>query len=219
MNTDDFDLWDIPTRLFHWAVALGVVLAWVSAELQWYEVHEYTGYSLIVAVVFRLVWGVIGSRHSRFTDFVVGPAGLSRYLRTGQYDSAGHNPLGALSVLALLLVLLLQGVSGLFNSDDILFSGPLHYWASTELRDAMGLLHDVLFNLLLALVVLHIGAVVYHQRRHSEPLVKAMILGRAPGRAGRQSPVAWWLALPVVAVLAALLWWGLAQAPQPQPFF
>jgi len=213
------DLWDKPTRLFHWALVLCIVLAWLSAEQQWYEIHLYTGYSVIVLVVFRVLWGFIGSLHSRFSDFVVGPAKLDHYLRTGEYSSAGHNPLGALSVMALLLLLLVQAVSGLFNSDDILFSGPLHYWASTELRDLMGQVHDLLFNLLLGLIALHIGAVFYHQRRHQLPLVRAMILGRAPGREGQESPVAWWPAIVVVTVLACLLVWALEQAPQPQPFF
>lgn len=212
-------LWDIPTRLFHWAIVVCLLLSWWSAEEQSYKVHQYTGYAVIVLVVFRIIWGFIGSIHSRFTDFVVGPKRLDHYLKTGEYRSAGHNPLGALSMIAFLLLLLLQGISGLFNTDDIIFSGPLHYMASTELRDTMGQLHDIVFTILLGFIGVHIAAVAYHQFKLKEPLVQAMIRGSAAGREGRQATVAWWPAIVIIAVLAGALWWGLEQAPQPQPFY
>jgi len=172
---------------------------------------------VIVLVISRVAWGLLGSRHSRFSDFVVGPAKVLAYIRGQGADSAGHNPLGGWSVLALLLLLLIQAVSGLFNSDDVLFSGPLYYAASTGFRDTMGQVHEIAFYILLALVCLHIIAVLYHQLRLGEKLLQAMIRGSAPGREGRAAPVSWWRAVVVVVVVALALWWGLEQAPQPAP--
>lgn len=210
-------LWDIPTRLFHWSIVCCVPLAWWSAETENYEIHEWVGYTVIVLVVSRVIWGFIGSGHSRFADFLVGPAGVISYLKGQGEASVGHNPAGGWSVVALLTLLLLQAVSGLFNSDDVLFSGPLHYGADTAFRDAMGVVHEVAFNLMMVLVILHIGAVLYHQFRLGEKLLQAMVRGSAEGREGRARSVPLWRWLLVVALVAGALWWGLGQAPQPTP--
>ncbi|MCB1689561.1 MAG: cytochrome b/b6 domain-containing protein [Halioglobus sp.] len=212
-------LWDIPTRVFHWLIVCCLPLAWWSAEEHRYDLHQWIGYSVLVLVATRIVWGFTGSRHSRFVDFLVGPGAVLSYLRGGRASSAGHNPLGGWSVVLLLSLLLLQAVSGLFNSDDVLFSGPLYYWADTGFRDAMGVVHDVAFNALLALVCLHIFAVLYHQFRLKENLVQAMLRGSAPGREGRARPVAWWWAALLLGLLALALWWGLEQAPKPSFVF
>jgi cytochrome b len=211
-------MWDIPTRVFHWLIACCLPLAWWSAEEERYDLHQWTGYTVLVLVLSRIVWGFLGSRHSRFTDFVASPARAWRYLRGREGSNVGHNPLGGWSVLALLSLLLLQAISGLFNTDDVLFSGPLYYWANSDFRDAMGVVHDVAFNALLALVCLHILAVAYHQLKLKEKLLQAMILGRAEGREGTEAPKAWWLALIIAGLVGAALWWGLEQAPQPVPF-
>ncbi len=210
-------LWDIPTRVFHWGIVCCVPLAWWTAETQNYDIHEWVGYTVIVLVVTRIVWGFLGSRHSRFSDFVVGPGRALRYVRGGVPDSAGHNPLGGWSVMALLLLLLAQAVSGLFNSDDILFSGPLYYAAETGFRDQMGVVHDVAFNILLGLVALHVLAICYHQFRLREKLVQAMIKGSAPGREGRGEVAPAWRALVILVIVSLALWWGLEQVPQPAP--
>jgi len=215
MQSDVQPLWDIPTRAFHWLLVCLLPLSWWSAEMEYYELHEWSGYTVIVVVVSRIVWGFIGSRHARFADFLVGPAAVWSYLRRQGAASAGHNPLGGWSVLLLLLLLLLQAGSGLFNSDDVLFSGPLYYAASTGFRDAMGVVHDVAFNALLALVSLHILAVLYHQLRLREKLLQAMLRGSAAGREGREAPVPWRWAVLIVALVALALWWGLGQAPRP----
>lgn len=210
-------LWDIPTRVFHWSIVILLPLAWWSAEEQDFDMHRWVGYSVIVLVATRVVWGLIGSRHSRFSDFLVGPAGILAYLRQGRSDSAGHNPLGGWSVVVLLLLLLAQGISGLFNSDDILYSGPFYYAAPDALRDAMGVVHEWAFDLLLGFVALHIAAVLFHQFVRKEPLLQAMVRGSAVGRQGLAPGRGWWWALLVSAIVAGLLWWGIGQAPQPDP--
>ncbi|KAA1194110.1 hydrogenase [Pseudohalioglobus sediminis] len=214
-----FVLWDVPTRVFHWSVVACVGLAWWSGEQGRNDIHEWTGYTLIVLVFARILWGVVGSVHSRFSDFVRGPGAVIGYLRGRGSPTPGHNPLGALSVLALLALLLAQGISGLFNSDDILFSGPLYYAASTDWRDTMGVVHEVAFDLLLVLVALHVLVVAYHQFMRKDGMITAMFTGRAPGRVGTAAPVAAWKALVLLALVAGLLWLGLEQAPQPQPLW
>ncbi|MCB1680054.1 MAG: cytochrome b/b6 domain-containing protein [Halioglobus sp.] len=209
-------VWDLPTRIFHWSIVACVLLSWWSAETDNYTVHEWTGYTVIVLVATRIVWGFLGSRHSRFADFLVGPRRILAYLRGCGAASAGHNPLGGWSVVAMLVLLLIQAVSGLFNSDDVLFSGPLHHMAETGFRDTMGVVHDVVFNLLLAVIALHVSAVFYHQLRLREKLVQAMVRGSAPEREGRAQPAPAWRALAIAVLLALALWWGLEQAPQPQ---
>ncbi len=212
-------LWDLPTRIFHWALVTSVVLAWWSAEEENYDLHEWMGYTIIVLVASRICWGFVGSLHSRFSDFVAGPGRIGGYLRGELTDVPGHNPLGGWSVMLFLCLLLLQAVSGLFNSDDVLFSGPLYYAADSDFRDFMGTVHDVAFDLLTALICLHVAAVVYYQRWRRQKLLQAMVVGSAEGREGRAPPVHWWRALVVVTVVALLLWWGLEQAPQPQPMW
>lgn len=211
-------LWDIPTRVFHWLIVCCVPLAWWSAEEERYDLHEWIGYTVLVLVVTRIVWGFVGSRHSRFADFIVGPRAVLAYVRGRGSNNVGHNPLGGWSVLLLLSLLLMQSVSGLFNSDDVLFSGPLYYWASSDFRDAMGVVHEVAFNTLLALVGLHIVAVLYHQFRLKKTLLQAMVRGSSKDRQGTEYPVAWWWAALIVVLVALAFWWGLEQAPQPTLF-
>ena len=210
-------LWDLPTRIGHWLIVVCIPLSWWSAENENYDLHQWLGFTVIVVVVSRILWGIVGSPHSRFSDFLVGPGRIIDYLRGGRAVSAGHNPLGGWSVVLLLLLLLLQAISGLFNSDDVFFNGPLYPAASVAVRDAMGEVHEVAFWLLIALISLHIIAVLYHQCRLREPLLQAMLRGRAAGRSGRASPVPGWRALLVVLVVSALLWALLQLAPAPPP--
>ena len=217
MSNNQHPLWDIPTRLFHWLIVACLALAWWSAETENHELHQWVGYTVIVLVVSRIIWGFVGSRHSRFSDFMVGPGRVIAYLQGQGAASAGHNPLGGWSVLALLLLLFLQAGSGLFNSDDVFFSGPLYYGASGAFRDAMGQVHDLAFNVLLALVALHILAVLYYQRGRKQPLVQAMLRGKAAGKEGLAAPVSAWWALLTVALVALALWGLLTLAPAPAP--
>ncbi len=212
-------LWDLPTRTFHWAVVLCIPLAWWSGEEGEYDIHTWVGYTVICLVATRVVWGFVGSRHSRFSDFLVGPRAVLAYLRGAPPRSAGHNPLGGWSVLAMLLLLSLQGFSGLFNHDDVSFKGPLYHAAGAGFRDAMGGLHETTFYLLLALVCLHLAAVLHYQFRRRQQLVQAMLRGRSPGREGRSSPAPWWAALLILLLVALALRWGLSLAPRPPPLW
>jgi len=208
-------LWDIPTRVFHWSVVCLLPLAWWSAEQQRFEIHQWVGYTLLVLVLSRILWGIVGSRHSRFTDFLVGPAKIKRYIQGGGARSRGHNPLGGWSVMLLLTLLLAQAVSGLFNSDEILFSGPLYYWVNSDVQNAMGVVHEVVFNTLLALVSLHVCVVCFYQLYRREKLIQAMITGSALGKEGLAPAVSKWRLVPIVLFISCGLWLLIAQAPGP----
>lgn len=214
-----FPLWDIPTRLFHWGLVICIPLAWWSAEEENYSLHEWVGYTVLVLVVSRILWGFVGSQHSRFSDFLAGPVKVTAYLRHGASDSAGHNPLGGWSVVVLLMLVLAQAVSGLFNSDDILFNGPLYYAVSDATTGLMGTVHDLAFDGLLVMVGLHILAVLYHQFVRREKLLPAMVRGRAEGREGLAPAAPLWRFLVILAITACALWLGLEQAPEPVPMW
>jgi len=209
-------LWDLPTRIFHWAIVVCLPLSWWSAEFEKYDLHQWLGYTVIVLVISRIGWGFLGSVHSRFADFLVGPPGVLAYLRGRATSGPGHNPLGGWSVVVLLLLLLVQAISGLFNSDGVFFNGPLYYAASSEWRDIMGQVHELAFNALLAFVALHILAVLYHQWWRKERLLQPMVRGSALGRNGRRAPVPVWRALLVVSLVAFALW-GVVQSAPPPP--
>jgi cytochrome b len=213
-----FPVWDLPTRVFHWAVVVLVVASWWSAEQDELSVHSWLGYAIIVLVGFRIVWGFVGSKHSRFSDFLRGPARVASYVMRKESAGSGHNPLGGWSVMALLGLLLLQSFSGLFNSDDVLFQGPFYYAAPTGFRDFMGTIHDQVFDLLVVFVSLHVLAVVISQLRKKR-LVQAMLFGSAQGKVGEDAPVPPWRALIIVGVMVVLLWAAVSAAPQPQVFW
>lgn len=205
--------WDIPTRLFHWLLVVCVFLAWLSQEQDWITVHLWTGYTVLVLVTFRIIWGFVGSTHSRFANFLRSPAATFRYWRGLEQPGPGHNPAGAWSVLALLSLLLIQALSGLFNSDGLLFDGPLYYAIDSDFAARLGDLHDELYWIILGFVGLHVAAVLYYQLVRREPLIGAMFNG---GRRGERAPVALWRALLVVALCAGALALAVYLAPEPE---
>ena len=183
-HTQPVRVWDLPTRLFHWLL-LGLVVALIiTGQLGggWMEWHARCGYGVFTLLLFRLVWGVVGGHHSRFVHFLPSAARLratlSQVWRGPHVTAVGHNPMGALSVLALLLVLGLQVASGLVSDDEIAFSGPLSARVSTDWASLATWYHKVVGKrLLIALVVLHVLAIVYHRFRFGERLVTAMVKG------------------------------------------
>ena len=218
MHANNNPIWDLPTRLFHWLLAGCVAAAWATHELGWMQWHARIGYVVLGLILFRLGWGVFGSAHSRFTDFVRGPAAVKAYFggKSGPY--LGHNPAGGWSVLALLGLVLLQAATGLFNADDEYFSGPLNPLVSDEVADALGGLHETLFNVLLAFIALHVLAVIWYVRR-GDPMLRAMISGRHPRKSGARPAVGPWRAVLWAAISAGAVWWLLASVPKPEIFF
>lgn len=179
-------IWDSPTRLVHWLMVLLVATSWWTAENNELEYHRYSGYVLLGLLVFRVYWGFFGSSTARFSEFVRGPGAIWAYLkqlpsRVGEHTPAapGHNPLGALSVLALLALMLGQVGLGLFTVDvDGIESGPLSHLVSFETGRACAELHEQLFNVLLVFIGLHIAAVLFYLVYKRDNLIATMIHGK-----------------------------------------
>jgi cytochrome b len=204
-------VWDLPTRLVHWALAVLVVVAWLTGGEQM-NIHRYAGYGILGLVVFRLYWGVAGGSTARFSQFVKGPGAVLAYVRgwRGAPASFGHNPLGALSVLLLVLLLISQLGLGLFAVDvDGLESGPLARFVDFETGRKAADLHELNFRLLQAAVSLHLAAIAAYAVFKRRNLVKPMVTGQdaTPGLEGELRPAPLWrLALGVViSVLVVVL--------------
>jgi cytochrome b len=181
-------IWDLPTRLFHWLLVLCVCGSFVSAKIGGNAMVWHGRFGLVVVglLVFRLVWGIVGSTYARFSQFVRGPATVVSYLR-GQWHGEGHNPLGALSVLAMLGTLLLLVATGLFANDDIAFEGPLYALVGKEFSDRVVGIHRLVEPLIILLVVTHLAAIFYYVRFRKERLVMPMIRGWKVMRSGIQA--------------------------------
>jgi|YelNatPaOPRAMG01_1025707.scaffolds.fasta_scaffold22974_3 cytochrome b len=211
-------VWDLPLRLFHWLLALCVSVSIVTGLIggNAMQVHYWSGYCLIALLVFRLVWGVIGSHYARFWNFVRGPRTILRYVRGDDprppHLRIGHNPLGSLSVIALLLVVSLQVISGLFANDEIFNEGPLANYVSGRTSAILTFYHTTIGQpLIYALVGLHLAAIAYYAIIKRENLVRPMLTGDIDTVAGAPAARDTWalrlLALLIVAAGSALAWW------------
>lgn len=175
-------VWDLPTRLFHWLLVAAVIGLVVSGNLggSWMNWHFRLGHAVLALLLFRLLWGFVGGHWSRFVQFIYSPLTLWRYLR-GQSrpeHELGHSPTGALSVFALLLILLLQLASGLLSDDEIAFRGPLSRFAPSEWVSLATAYHAEWGKaILIAWVALHLLAIIYYQLFRKTPLVAAMVSG------------------------------------------
>lgn len=172
-------VWDLPHRLFHWLLVISVTAAYITAKIggaliDW---HGRIGIFILGLLVFRIIWGFIGSTHSRFVTFFPTFSRLAAYLK-GRWQGIGHNPLGALSVIALLTVLAVQVGTGLFANDDIAFEGPLFNLVDKSFSDKLTGWHNTAFNFLLALIVLHLAALVFYRWVKKTNLVGPMLTGK-----------------------------------------
>ncbi len=218
-------VWDIPVRLFHWGMVGTVALAFYTMKTPGYpfvfptDIHAKAGYVLIGLLLFRWLWGLVGSYHARFSGFVYPPTTMIDYARrllSGQPPSyAGHNPLGGIMVVVMMLSLSFQVISGLFLTDDIFFNAPLNGLVDRSTARTLAGLHHLNANLLMVLIAGHLLALVVH-RLKGERLVGAMITGNKPlagppedePAEGPQRRLASpWLALAVIVIaLLPVLW-------------
>ncbi|MDP3423089.1 MAG: cytochrome b/b6 domain-containing protein [Burkholderiaceae bacterium] len=205
-------VWDLPTRVFHWALVAAVVTLVITGNIggNWMVWHMRAGYLVGALLLFRLVWGLGGGHWSRFSTFVPTPVGLWRYLKgDGQpHPPLGHNPLGALSVLAMLTLLTLQVASGLVSDDEIAFTGPLYALVSGQVSSWATWYHKDIGKLgLVALVVLHLLALAYYRVFKQRRLVSAMLSGdqETPQVSPRASDDSWATRLLAVALFAACM--------------
>jgi cytochrome b len=170
-------LWDLPTRLFHWLFAAAVFGAIATDLLDNITWHSYCGYIALVLVVFRIIWGFIGPHHARFSSFVPSLSGLKAFLKDQTVSPLGHNPLGALSVIAILLIVLVQASSGLFTDDEISFQGPLSKFLSEDMVKFMNQIHSTNHVLVYGIVALHLIAIFYYQKIKKNNLIGPMVYG------------------------------------------
>jgi cytochrome b len=210
-------VWDLPLRLFHWLLALSVVAAIVTGEIggNLIDWHGRIGVFIVGLLVFRIIWGFVGSTHARFASFFPTPAKIAVYLK-GQWQGHGHNPLGALSVFALLGVLAALVGAGLFANDDIAFQGPLFGLVDKSLSDRLSGLHALTFNVLAALLVLHIAAIVFYVRIKKHNLVAPMLTGKVNVPKDRAVSVskAGVLRFVVALAIAGAVVWGISNGAQ-----
>jgi cytochrome b len=210
-------VWDLPIRLFHWALVGLIGFSWWSAENDRIELHMWSGLAILSLLIFRILWGFVGSSTARFTSFLKGPAAVASYLRSPlDWKYVGHTPLGALSVLALLTLITVQVVLGLVISDeDGVYSGPLASLVDFETSEAAREWHELLFNALQALIALHVIAIIFYRLVWGKKLTSAMVTGRTqavPGANGMR-PGKWWAALLCLAAGIAVTRWIVAGAP------
>jgi len=172
-------IWDLPLRLFHWLLTVAVAAAYVTAKIggSLIDWHGRIGIFILGLLVFRLLWGFVGSTHARFLTFFPTLPRIVAYLR-GRWQGIGHNPLGALSVFALLAVVAVQVGTGLFANDDIAFVGPLFSFVDKSLSDRLTGLHNTIFDLLVAFIVLHVVAIVFYRWVKKTNLVVPMLTGK-----------------------------------------
>ncbi|WP_158769878.1 cytochrome b/b6 domain-containing protein [Paraglaciecola sp. L1A13] len=213
-------VWDLPLRIFHWALVSLIFAQWLTVEVLdgYMDYHAVFGYSLLGLVIFRIVWGFCGPKHALFSDFLRGPTAIWHYSQSliSRHPSTytGHNPLGALIVPAILIVVGTQAISGLFVTDDVLFNGPYYASISTDLQGTMQWLHHKMFDVLLVIIGLHLTAIASYQFLLKKPLIGAMVHGHKniqakSGIISSKLPLAFVIALATVA----FIYWLVVIAP------
>lgn len=219
-STDTIRVWDLPTRLFHWLLVCCIIGSVLTSQIGGNAMvwHFRFGFSIASLLLFRVVWGLIGGRWSRFSAFLYSPATMLRYLKgEGRPEHAvGHNPLGAASVFAMLVFLIAQVSTGVFSDDEIAAAGPFTKFVSNATVSAATSYHKSIGKfVLVALIVLHLAAIAYYALAKRENLVRPMINGdksvhdaRLPGsRDDATSRVA---AAIVLLACAGLVAWGVS---------
>ncbi len=202
-------IWDLPTRLFHWSLATCVAGAVVSIKAGSIDWHMRFGYAVLTLVLFRILWGFAGSRYAQFSHFLRGPGDVLAYVGGRLKHVGGHNPLGALSVLALLLVLLAQASGGLFANDGSFTEGPLAKLVSGSLSNRISTLHRWGEWPIYALVLLHLIAIVFYTFFKQEPLTGAMLHGdrELPVEPAQDDAALRLRGLLIFALCAGLVWY------------
>lgn len=200
--------------MVHWTLAGLIAFSWWSVHNHHTDWHIWSGCAVITLLIFRILWGFVGSSTARFASFVRGPRGIGDYLR-GKWIGIGHTPLGALSVLALFGAVAIQAALGLISEDeDGIYTGPLSSLVSIDTSDQARGLHELWFNIVLGLILLHLAAIVFYRLR-GRGLTKPMITGRAAVDPGAEPmrPGRWWVALICLMLSIGIVRWIVAGAP------
>lgn len=189
------EVWDLPLRIFHWSLVFAFAAAFVTGKFggsNWAQWHGRIGEFILGLLIFRVVWGLIGPPHARFLNFLPTLPRVRAYL-SGRWHGHGHNPLGALSVIALLLLVGAQVATGLFANDDISFAGPWSDWIGKNTSDSLTAWHQDLFYVLAAFIALHVVAVFVYLLVRRTNLILPMITGRKPADTSERAVSVKWL--------------------------
>lgn len=208
-------VWDLPLRIFHWGFVISIVGAWITHELgeDYISLHMQFGYVALGLVSFRLIWGVIGPHYSQFKTFFPSPKLIHRYIKSKKEDGnnaiLGHNPLGSLSVFAMLVLVLIQSVSGLFMNDEIFTTAPYHNSLGSDVDKIMNFIHKNAFDIIQLLILLHIGAIIYYKIFKKQALASSMFTGKKIGNEKslsiKSSKIV--LAIIVAIIVTAFIYW------------
>lgn len=218
-------VWDLPLRLFHWLFALSLIASYVTAKLgfDWMQIHFYLGYFAIGLLVFRVIWGLIGPRHARFSSFLEKPAVIWGYAQhlfdRDSTPSVGHNPLGGLMVIVMLLLTIVQVSTGLFATDASIWTGPYYPSVKSSTASLLSTIHSVNVNIILGAVGLHILAIIYYHTFKKQSLVSSMVTGyKSSAHVPAHHAIAssqLFKAVIVCAIAACVVYVLLANAPPP----
>jgi cytochrome b len=177
-------VWDIPVRLFHWLLVICLLGQWLTAEVleDVMDVHFYIGYFVLGLIIFRLFWGFVGTKYAKFSSFIASPKAMLSYLRSltskQKVFTTGHNAVGGLLLPAVLILVGLQAISGLFTSDDIVSSGPYYEGADSVTQEWMQWLHHNIFDVLIALIVIHLLVIAWYRWALKHDLITPMLTGQ-----------------------------------------
>jgi len=215
-------VWDLPLRIFHWLLGLSILAAWATAEWGEEQLHMWNGYLILGLLIFRIFWGVWGTRHSQFIHFFPSPKTLFAYIKLmfskTSKETVGHNPAGSLMVIAMILMVGLQAVTGLFTEGEI-WAGPYTSALDSSIAKKLESIHHSNFNYLLALIGLHILAIFVYLFRKKQNLIVPMITGFKKASVVpeteqiKSSKI--WRALFTLAAVAGLVYWLVFIAPPP----
>lgn len=224
---DKLFVWDLPVRLFHWSLVISLVAAWYTSDgarglIDW---HLKIGYFILGLIIFRIIWGVLGTKYAKFSQFIPNKKALLNYLKNFRqekaYNTVGHNPLGGLMVVFMLTLILSQAISGLFMNDDIFTSGPYYGSVSSSIQSTMSLVHRNAFDIIIGVSVLHISAAFYYLLVKKANLIVPMITGYKKGaidKGIKSSKLL--LAVTIIIIVAAFLYWLLVlNVPVEEEFY
>ena len=221
-------IWDLPLRLFHWSFVLTFMGLWYTSEQgsDFIDIHMILGYVALGLLTFRILWGVIGPTHARFSQFIPSPKKLFNYLSNKDKGNqpAGHNPLGALMVILMIVLVSIQSISGLFIDDDVFSAGPYNSVIPSDIEKIMSFLHHNTFDLTLIAIGLHIGAILYYAFIKKLNLVTPMITGKKDANlvdkaAEIPHSKLWRALLLAIACVIFIYWLVVINAPVIEDFY
>ncbi|MFT2091748.1 cytochrome b/b6 domain-containing protein [Paraglaciecola sp. 2405UD69-4] len=213
-------VWDLPVRLFHWLLVICIFAQWFTVEVleDATDIHFYIGYFTLGLIIFRLIWGIVGTTYAKFSSFLASPKTMLAYLKSlgnkNHSPTIGHNSVGGLMLPAVLLLVGLQATSGLFITDDIINEGPYYASASDTIKSYMMWLHHNIFNVLLGLIAIHLLAIFYYRFALKHDLISPMFTGKKvvkPADAITSSKLL--LAVIIAVLVASFVYWLVAINP------